>query len=220
MRIENAVFLLVLVCAVGFFSYNVQRLLSYLSIAGPDDRGGEPLVRLKNVISDRRSCRRRSCAIPSPARCTRSIFWGFCVLTAGTIEMLLHGMLPRVLVRVSAERVVRASTRYRRTSSACSCSPRSPSRSTGDSCCIRLASRATSCEHGDALSHPRRHRRIDGDDVRGERARARARSRVDRRARSRCRSRSRCLCSRCPLACSRARTRCSGGRTRCSCSPS
>ena len=37
--------------AAGFFSYNVHRLLSYLSIAQPDDRGGHPLVRLKNVIT-------------------------------------------------------------------------------------------------------------------------------------------------------------------------
>ena len=37
--------------AAGFFSYNVHRLLSYLSIAQPDDRGGHPLGRLKNVIT-------------------------------------------------------------------------------------------------------------------------------------------------------------------------
>ena len=93
MRIENAVFLLVLVCAVGFFSYNVQRLLSYLSIAGPDDRGGEPLVRLKNVISVailQKKILRDPVAGPMHAL----IFWGFCVLTAGTIELLLHGSFP------------------------------------------------------------------------------------------------------------------------------
>ena len=51
MRTENAVFLVVLLLAAGFFSYNVQRLLSYLRIARPEDRSGDPLVRVRNVIS-------------------------------------------------------------------------------------------------------------------------------------------------------------------------
>ncbi|MEP7086656.1 MAG: Fe-S oxidoreductase, partial [Gemmatimonadota bacterium] len=93
MRIENAVFLLVLLLAAGFFSYNVQRLLSYLSIALPDDRGGHPLVRLKNVITVaflQKKILRDPVAGPMHAL----IFWGFVVLTAGTIELLLHGSFP------------------------------------------------------------------------------------------------------------------------------
>ena len=93
MRIENAVFLLVLLLAVGFFSYNVQRLLSYLWIARPEDRGGDPLVRLKNVITVaflQKKILRDPVAGPMHAL----IFWGFCVLTVGTTELLLHGSFP------------------------------------------------------------------------------------------------------------------------------
>ena len=93
MRTENAIFLLVLLVAAGFFSYNVQRLLSYLRIARPEDRGGDPLVRLRNVISVallQKKILRDPIAGPMHAL----IFWGFCVLTAGTIELLLHGSFP------------------------------------------------------------------------------------------------------------------------------
>jgi len=93
MRTENAIFLLVLLVAAGFFSYNVQRLLSYLRIARPEDRGGEPLVRLRNVISVallQKKILRDPVAGPMHAL----IFWGFCVLTVGTIELLLHGSFP------------------------------------------------------------------------------------------------------------------------------
>jgi Fe-S oxidoreductase/nitrate reductase gamma subunit len=93
MRIENAVFLVVLLLAAGFFSYNVQRLLSYLRIARPEDRGGDPLVRLKNVITVaflQKKILRDPVAGPMHAL----IFWGFCVLTVGTIELLLNGSFP------------------------------------------------------------------------------------------------------------------------------
>lgn len=93
MRIENAIFLVVLLLAAGFFSYNVQRLLSYLRIARPEDRGGDPLVRLRNVISVallQKKILRDPIAGPMHAL----IFWGFCVLTAGTIELLVHGSFP------------------------------------------------------------------------------------------------------------------------------
>ncbi|MDQ2930341.1 MAG: (Fe-S)-binding protein [Gemmatimonadota bacterium] len=93
MRIENAVFLLVLLLAVGFFSYNVQRLIGYLSIALPDDRSGHPLVRLKNVITVaflQKKILRDPVAGPMHAL----IFWGFVVLTAGTAELLLNGSFP------------------------------------------------------------------------------------------------------------------------------
>ena len=93
MRTENAVFLLVLLLAAGFFSYNVQRLLSYLRIALPDDRGGHPLVRLKNVITVallQKKILRDPVAGPMHAL----IFWGFVVLTSGTVELLLNGSFP------------------------------------------------------------------------------------------------------------------------------
>ena len=93
MQPGNVVFLLILLLALGFFSYNVQRLLSYLWIGKPDPRGGHPLVRLKNVITVailQKKILRDPIAGPMHAL----IFWGFIVLTVGTTELLLQGSFP------------------------------------------------------------------------------------------------------------------------------
>jgi len=93
MQPGNVVFLLILVLALGFFSYNVQRLLSYLWIGKEDDRGGHPLVRLRNVVTVaflQKKILRDPVAGPMHAL----IFWGFVVLTVGTIELLLQGSFP------------------------------------------------------------------------------------------------------------------------------
>lgn len=93
MQPENAVFLLILLLALGFFSYNVQRLVSYLWIGKPDDREGHPLVRLRNVITVaflQKKILRDPVAGPMHAL----IFWGFVVLTVGTIELVLQGSFP------------------------------------------------------------------------------------------------------------------------------
>jgi Fe-S oxidoreductase/nitrate reductase gamma subunit len=93
MQPGNVVFLLILLLALGFFSYNVQRLLSYLWIGKPDARGGHPLVRLKNVVTVailQKKILRDPIAGPMHAL----IFWGFVVLTVGTVELLLQGSFP------------------------------------------------------------------------------------------------------------------------------
>ena len=53
MTAGSAVFLFVLVLAVGFFALNVQRLVSYLQLGYGEDRTDHPLVRLKNVLAPR-----------------------------------------------------------------------------------------------------------------------------------------------------------------------
>ena len=88
MTAGSVVFLFVVVLAAGFFALNVQRLVSYLRLGYAEDRTDHPLTRLRERARRSASRRRRSSAIRSPARCTRSIFWGFMVLTAGTVEIL------------------------------------------------------------------------------------------------------------------------------------
>jgi Fe-S oxidoreductase/nitrate reductase gamma subunit len=93
MQTQNAIFLAVLLLAGGFFSYNVQRLLSYLRIARGEDRSNDPVARLRNVVTVallQKKIFRDPVAGPMHAL----IFWGFCVLTAGTIELLLNGSFP------------------------------------------------------------------------------------------------------------------------------
>ncbi|HUO51702.1 MAG TPA: (Fe-S)-binding protein [Gemmatimonadaceae bacterium] len=90
---ENWLFILVVLGATGLFSYNVQRLIADLRIARPDPRWDHPLARLGNVLTIaifQKKILRDPIAGPMHAL----IFWGFCVLTAGTVELILHGMFP------------------------------------------------------------------------------------------------------------------------------
>lgn len=90
---ENVVFILVVLAATGLFAYNVQRLVSYLRIARPDPRWDHPIARLGNVLTIaifQKKIFRDSIAGPMHAL----IFWGFIVLTAGTVELIVHGMVP------------------------------------------------------------------------------------------------------------------------------
>jgi len=93
MHPSNVVFLVVVVIAAGFFSYNVQRLIAYLRVGRPDPRLDHPLARLRNVLVIgifQKKIFRDPIAGPMHA----GIFWGFIVLTAGTAELVLQGILP------------------------------------------------------------------------------------------------------------------------------
>src|SRR5215217_4220088 len=94
MTAGSTVFLFVLILAVGFFSLNVQRLVSYLRLGYDEDRTDHPLTRLKNVLVigvAQKKIFRDPIAGPMHAL----IFWGFMVLTAGTVEILIAGVFPR-----------------------------------------------------------------------------------------------------------------------------
>lgn len=93
MTTQSAVFLLVLTLAVGFFALNVQRLVSYLRIGQAEGRTDHPLVRVRNLVGiglAQKKILRDPVAGPMHAL----IFWGFVVLTAGTVEILIAGVLP------------------------------------------------------------------------------------------------------------------------------
>ncbi|GAC1691265.1 MAG: heterodisulfide reductase-related iron-sulfur binding cluster [Gemmatimonadaceae bacterium] len=93
MTAQNVVFLFVLVGALGFFSLNVQRLVGYMRLGRKEDRTNAPGTRLRNVLTiaiAQRKILRDPIAGPMHAL----IFWGFLVLTAGTVEILLAGVWP------------------------------------------------------------------------------------------------------------------------------
>ena len=93
MTAQNVVFLFVLVIAAGFFALNVQRLVSYLNLGYAEDRTGHPLTRIRNVLAigiAQKKIFRDPVAGPMHAL----IFWGFMVLTAGTVEILISGVFP------------------------------------------------------------------------------------------------------------------------------
>ena len=90
---QNRVFLIVFIAALGFFRYNIQRLVSYLRLGKPENRLDSPGRRTWNLITigfAQTKILREFGAGLSHA----SVFWGFLVLTAGTAEILLHGVWP------------------------------------------------------------------------------------------------------------------------------
>src|SRR5258708_27346478 len=86
-------FLLVLVVAAGFFALNVQRLVGFLRLGLAEDRLDHPATRVANLFSIgifQRKIFREAVAGAMHA----TIFWGFMILTAGTIEVLAQGVQP------------------------------------------------------------------------------------------------------------------------------
>src|SRR5205823_11613718 len=90
MSAQNVVFLLVLVVAAGIFSLNVQRLVAYLRLGLPEDRTDHPWWRLSNVLKIG-IAQTKILREPVAGIMHATIFWGFIVLTAGTIEIFLQG---------------------------------------------------------------------------------------------------------------------------------
>jgi Fe-S oxidoreductase len=86
-------FLLLIVASFAFFALSAARLIKQLRIGKLDDsRWGDIGTRLGNFFSIgifQRKIFRDGIAGPMHA----AIFWGFCVLTAGTIEFLVAGVV-------------------------------------------------------------------------------------------------------------------------------
>lgn len=99
MTAPTVVFLVILLFAAGFFSYNVQRLGHYmLTLGRPDDRFDEPGTRLKNLLSIgifQTKILRDPVAGPLHA----FVFWGFLVLGLGSLEVLIQGLIPSFTYR-------------------------------------------------------------------------------------------------------------------------
>ncbi|HKO16117.1 MAG TPA: (Fe-S)-binding protein [Gemmatimonadaceae bacterium] len=93
MTAQNAIFLVVLVAGAGFFALNVQRLVRYLRLGTPEDRTRHPWRRLGNLITTG-ILQRKILREPAAGVMHATIFWGFCVLTVGTIEILVQGVVP------------------------------------------------------------------------------------------------------------------------------
>jgi Fe-S oxidoreductase/nitrate reductase gamma subunit len=89
----NIVFLFVLTFAVAYFSYSAQRLYRYLRIGRDVSRTDDVGTRLWNVVTigiGQRKILRDPVAGPLHAL----VFWGFVVITLGTVEILINGVFP------------------------------------------------------------------------------------------------------------------------------
>jgi ferredoxin len=90
----NGFFFAVLILSLGYFSYNVQRLVGYLRLGRLDDvRWNQVPTRIGNFLRIgifQEKIFRDSIAGPMHAL----IFWGFVILGASTTEMLITGVFP------------------------------------------------------------------------------------------------------------------------------
>jgi Fe-S oxidoreductase/nitrate reductase gamma subunit len=93
MSTANVVFLLVVAVASAFFALNVERLVSYLRIGRPVNRTDRGLRRLGNVLVVAFG-QAKLMREPGPGIMHALIFWGFIVLTAGTVELVAQGVYP------------------------------------------------------------------------------------------------------------------------------
>jgi Fe-S oxidoreductase len=94
MTLSSVLFLMILVFAAGFFSYNAQRLVHYMRTVGKgEDRTDHPMERVKNLITVgflQTKILRDRVAGPLHA----FVFWGFVVLGLGSLEILIQGVAP------------------------------------------------------------------------------------------------------------------------------
>ena len=93
MTTENFLFLLLVAAASAFFALNVERLVRYLRIGREVDRSDHALRRLRNVLVVALG-QSKLMRDPAPGVMHALIFWGFIVLTAGTIELIAQGVYP------------------------------------------------------------------------------------------------------------------------------
>ncbi|HXD48496.1 MAG TPA: heterodisulfide reductase-related iron-sulfur binding cluster [Gemmatimonadaceae bacterium] len=93
MSASIVIFLFIAVLGAGFFALNVQRLVRYMRLGGSDDRTGEPFTRLKNVLTIG-IAQTKIFRDPVAGAMHATIFWGFLVITAGTIEIFIQGVFP------------------------------------------------------------------------------------------------------------------------------
>lgn len=94
MTVGRGVFIFVVLLALGFFSYNAQRLVRYMrTVGGPDDRSNNPGTRIRNLVLIG-FAQTKILRDPFAGILHASVFWGFVVLTIGTAEIIISGLFP------------------------------------------------------------------------------------------------------------------------------
>jgi Fe-S oxidoreductase len=94
MSASNGLFLFILTIGAGFFALNVQRLVRYMRIGQAEDRTDDPMRRVWNVLTIGIG-QTKIFRDPIAGAMHATIFWGFMVLTAGTVEILVQGVFPK-----------------------------------------------------------------------------------------------------------------------------
>ena len=89
----NLIFLGIVVVALGFFALNAQRLYRYLRVGRDERRLDAPLVRVGNLLAIGVG-QAKILRDPVAGALHATVFWGFVVLTIGTVEAVIRGIWP------------------------------------------------------------------------------------------------------------------------------
>jgi len=91
MLIENVLFSFILFCAIGFFSFNLRKIVRNIQLGRPSNRFDQPLKRtiilLKVAFGQTKLFAR-----PISGILHAIVYWGFLVITFGTLEMMIDGV--------------------------------------------------------------------------------------------------------------------------------
>jgi Fe-S oxidoreductase len=91
MTLSNAIFAVILAVALGFFARSAQRLARWLKIGHDEVRTDHPDVRTKNLLLIGLA-QTKILRDPIGGMMHALVFWGFCVLGLGTVEIMLQGL--------------------------------------------------------------------------------------------------------------------------------
>ena len=92
MTAGNIIFLVLLVLAAGFLSFNIQRLVRYARIGRADYRLDHPVERFRNLLLVG-FAQSKILRDPVAGLMHATVFWGFLVLTIGSLEVLIQGVV-------------------------------------------------------------------------------------------------------------------------------
>ncbi|MEW5844016.1 MAG: (Fe-S)-binding protein [Bacteroidota bacterium] len=90
---RQIIFLIIFFGAIGFFVYNLRRILSYIKLAQPENRFDNPLQRIKNVLKIGLA-QSKILREPVAGLIHVLIFWGFLLFLLAVLEAIIQGFYP------------------------------------------------------------------------------------------------------------------------------
>jgi Fe-S oxidoreductase len=97
--VQPIIFIVILICSLGFFIYSSLQRIKALKIARTDDRFDNAGARIKNVLVVALA-QSKLLREPLAGLMHFFIFWGFVVLLSAVLEAILQGVLPDFSLKV------------------------------------------------------------------------------------------------------------------------
>ena len=91
MEFSNIIFSCILLISIGFFSFNMYKIIRNIRLGKPKNRFDNPLKRLKILLKIAFG-QTKLFARPVSGILHALVYWGFLVITIGTLEMMIDGV--------------------------------------------------------------------------------------------------------------------------------